>query len=266
MEVRYAICYSANIPLRRTPEDGAEMMTELIFGDACKVFEEKGTWCRIVNKSDGYEGWLTKKMLTFVEKEEYDRYDPLAQPAVASYIAETVEVGGSEHLLLTGGSALPYYDCLDSTFQVAGRRFYIRPECLDTRGMTIAGTACQFINSPYLWGGKNALGIDCSGLTQVVFRIHGIQLLRDARDQVAHGESVSLENAVAGDLAFFANAEGRIVHVGIILGGGRIIHASGSVHIDRIDGKGIYSEALGKYTHSLHSVRHIDVACRDGKQ
>lgn len=257
METRYAICYSANIPLRDRPADGAEMMTELLFGDACIVTDETGTWSKIKNKADGYEGWLTTKMLTFVSKEEYEAYNPLEQPVIAAYVTETVNVRNGEHLLLTGGSVLPYYDEKDSTFAVGNERFRIKREALEVGNASLVDTAMNFLNSPYLWGGKNALGIDCSGLTQVAYRIHGIQLLRDARAQIVHGTDVSLADAKPGDLAFFNNPEGRITHVGIIVEPGKIIHASGSVHIDRIDEEGIYSDRLGRYTHKLHSVRRI---------
>lgn len=260
MEKEYAICYSVNIPLRDCPSDSSEMLTELLFGDACEVMEHKGTWSYIKNKADGYEGWVTTKMLSFIGKEEYDEYNPLSQPVVTGYVSETCEVGGDEHLLLSGGSVLPYYNQSDSTFKVWDKRFYIKPESVEIGHRTITDTARMFLNSPYLWGGKNAFGIDCSGFVQVVYRIHGVQLLRDAREQIKHGHDVSLQDAVPGDIAFFKNSEGKIVHVGILLGDGKIVHASGSVHIDSIDIKGIYSERLGMYTHTLHSVRHINFA------
>lgn len=259
METRYAICYSVNIPLRSEPADGAEMMTELIFGDSCVVLEETGTWSRIINKTDGYEGWLTTKMLTFVSKKEYDSYNPADAPVVTSSFALAFDKDSDEKIVLTGGSVLPYFNRSDNSFSVENRRFVIDPSCLADRGNDIVGTACQYLNSPYLWGGKNVMGIDCSGLTQVVYRIHGVQLQRDARAQVVHGREVCLSDAIPGDLAFFANPQGRITHVGIIIGNGKIIHASGSVHIDTIDEQGIYSERLKKYTHTLHSVRHIDL-------
>lgn len=257
MKTKYAICYSADIPLRSEPSDGAEMMTELLFGDACIVMDETGTWSRIKNKSDGYEGWLTTKMLTFVSESVYNSYDPIGQPVVSESIVKTVNTDSGEHLFLTGGSVLPFYDNVSSTFAVDDRRFHISPEYVGRAGNSISATARKFLNSPYLWGGKNALGIDCSGLTQVVYRIHGIQLMRDARAQIVHGKEIALRDAKDGDLAFFENKEGRIVHVGIITADGMIIHASGSVHIDRIDENGIYSERLGKYTHKLHSLRRI---------
>lgn len=258
MERRYAICYSVNIPLRSNPADGAEMMTELLFGDACIVLEETGTWSRVINKSDGYEGWLTTKMLTFVSEEEYDAYNPVNSPVVTSSFAVAYTKDGNERIVLTGGSVLPYYDISDNSFSVERRRFVIDNSFVNNPGDNIVDTAYRYLNSPYLWGGKNVMGIDCSGLTQVVYRMHGFQLQRDACAQIVHGIEVRFTDAVSGDLAFFANPKGCITHVGIIAGNGKIIHASGSVHVDMIDERGIYSARLGKYTHILYSVRHID--------
>ena len=125
-------------------------------------------------------------------------------------------------------------------------------------GAKITETAFQYLNAPYLWGGKSIFGIDCSGLVQVVYSMVGIQLLRDASDQVESGEVIDfLSETKAGDLAFFENPDGRIVHVGILLNSHQIIHSSGWVKIETIDSQGIISEQTGTYTHKLRVVKRL---------
>jgi cell wall-associated NlpC family hydrolase len=116
--------------------------------------------------------------------------------------------------------------------------------------------ANTFLDTPYLWGGKSKCGIDCSGFCQQVFKIFGIVLPRDSYLQAELGEVVGfLEEARCGDLAFFDNEEGRITHVGILLGNNEIIHSSGKVRIDRIDHQGIINAETGVRTHRLRIIK-----------
>jgi cell wall-associated NlpC family hydrolase len=122
----------------------------------------------------------------------------------------------------------------------------------------LINTAYMYLNAPYLWGGKSVFGIDCSGFTQMVYKLNGYKLLRDAAQQASQGEVLSfIEESEPGDLAFFDNEEGKIIHVGIMLENNYIIHASGKVRIDRLDHLGIYNAELNRHTHRLRVIKKI---------
>lgn len=255
--MEYGICFLPNIPVRTDHNECSEMTTELLFGESCMVIDSFESWSKIRNKADGYEGWLTSKMLTFFSEQEYEAYNPTKQAVVSTLFSKAVNPMTGEHLLLTGGSLLPGYTP-DGSFRVKGERYRLNPEDVKPVSETILKTAYKFLHSPYLWGGKNAMGMDCSGLAQVVFRIHGIQLLRNARHQATQGELVSfLQESLPGDLAFFENAGGNITHVGIVAENGHVIHCSGSVRIDKLDDEGIFNEEKGIYTHKLRLVKRL---------
>ena len=117
-------------------------------------------------------------------------------------------------------------------------------------------TAFMYLNAPYLWGGKTPFGIDCSGFTQMVYKLNGYSLLRDASQQATQGEALSfIEESEAGDLAFFDNDEGVITHVGIIMEDNYIIHSSGKVRIDRLDHLGIFNPDTQRHTHKLRVIK-----------
>ena len=122
----------------------------------------------------------------------------------------------------------------------------------------IIETSFLYLNAPYLWGGKTPFGIDCSGFTQMVYKLNGYKLLRDASQQATQGEALSfIEESEPGDLAFFDNSEGIITHVGIIMKDNYIIHAHGKVRIDRLDHSGIYNVDKKIHTHKLRVIKKI---------
>ena len=122
----------------------------------------------------------------------------------------------------------------------------------------VTKNAYSFLNAPYLWGGRTVFGIDCSGFTQLIYRMNGIKIYRDAKDQIKNGRFIdNFSDAKAGDLAFFVNENGLVTHVGIIGANSKIIHASGHVRIDSLSEDGIWNDTLSIHTHKLHSIRRF---------
>jgi cell wall-associated NlpC family hydrolase len=133
-----------------------------------------------------------------------------------------------------------------------------QPETISYDKSNLIENALLFLNAPYLWGGRTPLGIDCSGFTQLIYRMNGFDLLRDASQQATQGEVLSfIEESEPGDLAFFDNNEGAITHVGLIMSDNYIIHAHGKVRIDRLDQSGIFNVEKKVHTHKLRVIKKI---------
>jgi len=157
------------------------------------------------------------------------------------------------------GSTLPFYS--NKSLSFGGNKYSFEGNTVlasAKRPENITLQAQLYLNSPYLWGGKSPFGIDCSGLTQIVYKMCGYQLRRDANQQAEQGETISfLEECKPGDLAFFDNEDGKIIHVGIITHGNNIIHASGKVRLDKLDHQGIFNGETKKYSHNLRLLKRI---------
>lgn len=232
------------VPGRREPNDKSEMITQLLFGEVYVALEEQKKWVLIRNEADQYECWIDRKQHTVItEKLNLNQ-------TIRSTIAPLVS--GNQTWFLPAGSKVNFDE-----FSIGKRKFSFNGSNDPAKKDPIL-YANQMLGAPYLWGGKSVLGIDCSGFVQVVFSCCGIQLPRDAYQQAVVGETVDfVETARAGDLAYFDNEEGHITHVGIMLDGEHIIHASGSVRIDRIDHEGIYNSETESYSHRLRIVKRL---------
>ena len=244
------------VPVRKDPSDRSEMVSQMLFGETCEVLESAGSWSKIKIDFDHYSGWVDTKQITKLEDEEAQKLSASAV-SVSTDLFQLV-IGGKEMTPVVLGSSLPFY--YGKKFFIGDKEYAFEGSVKTITGpdvSSIAENAFMYLNAPYLWGGRSPLGIDCSGFTQMVFKISGIKLLRDAFDQSGQGKKVSIEDSQKGDLAFFKNDEQRVVHVGIILDNNRIIHSSGKVRIDKLDEQGIFNEETGKHTHKLAVIRRI---------
>lgn len=251
--MEYAICPVAAAPMRKEASHRSEMVSQVLFGELVEILEAQGEWFRIRCLYDAYEGWITHHLIEQVDEQLATR----SQNFVAKGLVNPVTLP-DQLINAPMGAALTGFNeetrlLWDESYKYHGTYRDIRKRADND---LLVNLVHPWLSAPYLWGGRTMMGVDCSGFVQTIFRVLGIPLKRDAWQQATEGNSVSgIEEAKQGDLAFFQNEKGRVIHVGIVLQGGRIIHASGKVRIDTLDAKGIVQQSGGKRTHQFHSVR-----------
>lgn len=248
--MQYGICNLSIVPLRLEPSDASELVSQVIYGDLFKVLEQRKNWSKIRIAFDTYEGWIDNKQYVEITEEQYSSLNK--QPLqLSGDLVEFIQDENQQLYPIVFGSTLNGLSILNHHYDgdlICGKRDKSQ----------IIQTAFTYLNTPYLWGGKTPFGIDCSGFTQMVYKLNGYKLLRDASQQATQGEALSfIEESEPGDLAFFDNSEGAITHVGLIMEDNYIIHAHGKVRIDRLDHSGIYNVDRKKHTHKLRVIKKI---------
>ncbi|WP_405565821.1 NlpC/P60 family protein [Polaribacter sp. Asnod6-C07] len=253
----YGICNLSIVPLRAESSDQSEMVSQVLFGECFTILEKDKNWSKIKLSFDEYEGFIDNKQFEEISEELFHKISEqtyIYSGEVIDYITDT----SNNLLTIPLGAQLPFYE---------NQRFSINEKKFQFEGNIFSGvqskneiiqTAFIFLNTPYLWGGKTPFGIDCSGFTQMVYKLCGHKLFRDAKEQAKQGEVLSfIEESEPGDLAFFDNEEGEIIHVGIILKDYHIIHAYGKVRIDTLDHSGIFNSDLQTHTHKLRVIKKL---------
>ena len=251
----FGICNLSIIPLRLEPNDRSEIVSQILFGEHFIIIEKDKQWTKVKLYYDDYEGWIDAKQYQTISIENYEM---LCDEAIIlnGDLVEYITIPDNTLIPITLGASLSFLNHSD-----------VNTKNYNFEGLKISGvkaksnlvaTAYMYLNTPYLWGGKTPFGIDCSGFTQMVYKLNGYKLLRDASQQASQGDVLSfIEESEPGDLAFFDNEEGKIIHVGIMLENNYIIHASGKVRVDRLDHLGIYNAELNRHTHRLRVIKKI---------
>lgn len=248
--MQYGICHLSIVSLRFEPSDKSELVSQVLYGEVFKVLEHRKKWSKIRLAFDTYEGWIDNKQFQLIEKDDYDNLSK-AKPNLSTDLVEFVEDTSKQLYPIPIGSTLNGLSLLNHSHD-GNTTSKINPKS------ELIKTAFLYLNAPYLWGGKTPFGIDCSGFTQMVYKLNGHKLRRDASLQASQGEALSfIEESEPGDLAFFDNSEGDIIHVGIIMEDNYIIHAHGKVRIDRLDHSGIYNTETKIHTHKLRVIKKV---------
>lgn len=245
--MRLVVCAVPVSSIRAEPSHRSEQVSQLLFGEMGEILERDKEFVKIKVLYDNYVGWCQASQLD----EKMSSFSNTDRISLAGQWMTEVKVNGDVMMVPFGSnvSSIQKEDIIGSTFC---------PEENLANGGSVKQVAQIFLNSPYLWGGRSVFGIDCSGFTQLVFKCLNVVLKRDASEQATQGIDLGfLEEAKCGDLAFFDNEEGKIIHVGIILGTDSIIHASGKVRIDKMDSQGIINRDTGKRTHKLRIIKRI---------
>ena len=255
--MQYTVCCVPVSPVRSEPSHKSEMVTQQLFGERSLVLGlVADNWAKIALKYDGYEGWCQLSHLSEIDEDHFVNVD---KAITAGWVNE-VDYNG-HFMNVPMGSSL-------SAFK-NGKAFWRKnlvhfkgevwnPEEIKITPKLIRQLAYKFLNTSYLWGGKSVFGIDCSGFMQSTYKFLNVQLPRDAWQQAEKGEVVNfLQEAHCGDLAFFDNDEGKITHVGLLLNGDEIIHASGKVRVDKIDTQGILNLETKQRTHKLRIIKRF---------
>lgn len=238
-------------PVRSTYKDSAEMVTQLLFGELVESIEGYNNWIKVKSLHDEYEGWIDMKQVIPISEERKSKL------LKNGYRQQSLLLQLNSHwgpMNTVKGSWLPLNE---TRFSINDKNFELTNNSSVYNSKDISSIAMEFLNAPYLWGGRTPFGIDCSGFTQAVFSFLGVQLLRDASQQVYQGKDISFDELQEGDLAFFKSEKGKVTHVGIALGANKIIHASGFVRIDKIKKEGIWNDEMNKLTHICHSFKRI---------
>ena len=259
----FGISNLSSIPVRTEPKETSEMCTQLLFGEHYEIIEQEEKWSKIRIKFDNYEGWIDNKVILPISEEEFLIIDRQKKYITSDIFNIVQHKNHYSNFLIVGGSTLPHFNPENQSFRIKETQYKLQgtgisaPSEIDTR-TRIIDAALKYFNAPYQWGGRTPLGIDCSGFTQIVYKIAGIPIPRDASQQAQIGQHFSfIEEALPGDLAFFDDNEGNITHVGIFWEKNKIIHSSGQVRIDNMDHQGIYNIETKRYTHQCRMMKKI---------
>lgn len=254
------VCLQSWAPLRAEASSRSEMVSSLLFGERCELLNQEGEWLHVRCMHDLYVGWIPNLYLQPLTAEWQKMQWSVVHDHVSVLLAEY------DYIDLSPGSWVPNLDVVHlngkeyrytrrwSMAEMPLKKYGVSPRLSPLQSRVIQ-SAVLLLNAPYLWGGRSQWGIDCSGLVQIVGAMVGVKMPRDAYQQAQVGQRKMYHQLAAGDLAYFSNADGKVVHVGIVIENHQIIHAYGRVRIDHLSPNGIVNTETQEITHKLCDIR-----------
>lgn len=254
-KMKAGICNLPVIAMRAQPSEKSEMVSQILYGETYDIYDTQSKWALIHTHFDAYEGWISINQLEQIP-EPIENNNQTKREKILTSLTGKIITTDKNNLLISFGSSLQIDPLTGFNHDTIVEGEFHEVETF--KRDHLISYAHKLLGVPYLWGGRSVFGMDCSGFSQIIFKASGYRLMRDASLQANQGITVNfIQEAEPGDLAFFDNEEGQIVHVGILSDNKTVIHASGCVRIDSIDHHGIFNEKLGKYTHHLRIIKRI---------
>lgn len=219
--------------------------TQVVLGETVRVLSVSGAWAHVVvpdqptpRDSRGYPGWIPVRQLargTVAAPVALVRARTVWLTDAAGRGVLEVSIGSRLHVVARGTSGWSVSLPDGRTVRVPASA--VTSSALPATGAGVVATAEQFRGLSYLWGGTSGFGVDCSGLVEMAYRLHGVVIPRDADAQALAGRAVARTALLPGDLVFFARG-GVVHHVGMYVGSGRMLHAPGTGYAVRTDSLG----------------------------
>ena len=249
MKQDHGICGLSVINVYKNPSQSSEIVNQLLYGDHFILLEVNQFWSKIRFIYDDSTGFILNSLYATIDSDLATQLNDFSKAKYNMHL--------TNYALLKSKQLLPIL--IGSRIDVMSILGHENNELNENTKSSMVEIAMRYTYAPYMKGGRSPFGIDADGFTQIIYKTAQKWLPRKLKNQVKEGVSLSfLEESSPGDLAFFDDEEGQLVHVGILLKENYIIHAYGCIRIDRIDHTGIFNPHTGQYTHKLRVIKSLN--------